>query len=89
MALTGLFLCVFLVVHLLGNLLLLLPAAAAQSQFNLYSQLLSENFVIRFISYGLLGCILAHGLLALFITLRNHRAIGTRYQYGRRGASSK
>jgi succinate dehydrogenase / fumarate reductase cytochrome b subunit len=89
MALTGLFLCVFLVVHLLGNLQLLLPAATARTQFNLYSHLLSGNIVIQFISYGLFGCILAHALLALVITLKNRRANGTRYQYDRRGSSSR
>jgi len=40
MAITGLFLCVFLVVHLLGNLQLLLPTQVAQWQFNFYSKLL-------------------------------------------------
>jgi hypothetical protein len=43
MALTGLFLCLFLVVHLLGNLQLLLPPRVAQWQFNFYSKLLSGN----------------------------------------------
>jgi hypothetical protein len=34
MALTGLFLCLFLVVHLFGNLQLLSPVEVAQWQFN-------------------------------------------------------
>jgi hypothetical protein len=40
MALTGLFLCFFLVIHLFGNLELLLPAKVAHWQFNFYSKLL-------------------------------------------------
>jgi hypothetical protein len=52
MALTGLFLCFFLVIHLFGNLQLLLPAEAARWQFNFYCKLLSENLFIQLISYG-------------------------------------
>jgi hypothetical protein len=46
MALTGFFLCFFLVIHLFGNLQLLLPAEVARWQFNFYSKLLSENILI-------------------------------------------
>src|ERR1700730_8662964 len=49
MALTGFFLCFFLVIHLFGNLQLLLPAEAARWQFNFYSKLLSENLFIQLI----------------------------------------
>ncbi len=59
MALTGLFLCFFLVIHLFGNLQLLLPAEAARWQFNFYSKLLSENLFILLISYVLFASILA------------------------------
>ncbi|MBV8214629.1 MAG: succinate dehydrogenase cytochrome b subunit [Verrucomicrobia bacterium] len=89
MALTGLFLCLFLVVHLLGNLQLLLPKEAAQWQFNFYSKLLSENIFIHLISYLLFATIVAHAVYALLITIRNRRAHGTRYEYDRRGVSSK
>ena len=50
MAITGLFLCVFLVVHLLGNLQLLLPTQVAQWQFNFYSKrsdLLSDRTLLE------------------------------------------
>jgi succinate dehydrogenase / fumarate reductase cytochrome b subunit len=89
MALTGLFLCLFLVVHLLGNLQLLLPPEVAQWQFNFYSKLLSGNIFIQFISYILFASILAHAIYALVITLKNRRANGKRYEYDRRGVSSK
>ena len=59
MALTGLFLCLFLVIHLLGNLQLLLPEHEARWQFNFYSKLLSENIFIHVISYLLFGAIAA------------------------------
>jgi succinate dehydrogenase / fumarate reductase, cytochrome b subunit len=89
MALTGLFLCLFLIVHLLGNLQLLLPTKLAQWQFNFYSKLLSENIFIHIISYLLFATIIAHAVYALVITINNRRANGKRYEYDRRGVSSK
>ena len=89
MALTGLFLCLFLAVHLLGNLQLLLPPEIAQWQFNFYSKLLSGNIFIELISYLLFASILAHAIYALVITIKNRRANGHRYDYDRRGVTSK
>ena len=85
MALTGLFLCVFLVVHLAGNLQLLLPAEQAQEQYNHYSELLSHNILIKGIAYLLYASILAHAIYALIITIQARRAQGqTRYAYDKR-----
>jgi succinate dehydrogenase / fumarate reductase cytochrome b subunit len=81
MALTGFFLCFFLVIHLFGNLQLLLPAEVARWQFNFYSKLLSENIFIELISYVLFASILVHPVYALLIT--------NRYQCDRRSVSSK
>jgi succinate dehydrogenase / fumarate reductase, cytochrome b subunit len=89
MALTGFFLCFFLVIHLFGNLQLLLPAAVARWQFNFYSKLLSENLFIEVISYVLFASILAHAIYALLITIQNRRANGKHYEYDRRSVSSK
>ena len=89
MALTGFFLCFFLVIHLFGNLQLLLPAEVARWQFNFYSKLLSENIFIELISYVLFASILVHVVYALLITIQNKRSNGNRYQCDRRGVSSK
>jgi succinate dehydrogenase / fumarate reductase cytochrome b subunit len=89
MALTGLFLCFFLVIHLFGNLQLLLPAESARWQFNFYSKLLSENIFIELISYFLFASILGHAFYALLITRQNRRANGQGYAYDRRGVTSK
>ena len=89
MALTGLFLCFFLIIHLAGNLQLLLPTKVAQWQFNFYSKLLSENIFIHIISYILFASIMAHAIYALVITNNNRRANGKGYEYDRRGVSSK
>lgn len=86
MALTGLFLCLFLVIHLAGNLQLLLPAEQAQVQYNHYSELLSHNFFIKAVSYALYASILAHALYALILTLRAKQARGPQgYAYDKRG----
>ena len=77
MALTGLFLCLFLVIHLFGNLQLLLPEKVAHWQFNFYSKLLSENIFIEIIAYVLfasicmvaLGYHLLHGFFSAARTL--------------------
>ena len=88
MALTGLFLCFFLVIHLLGNLQLLLPAEQAKASFNSYSQLLSGNIFIRVISYVLYAAIVIHCIDGLLITLKNKKVSG-KYLHDQRSVSSK
>ncbi len=88
MALTGLFLCLFLVIHLAGNLQLLLPPERASAQFNLYSRILSGNILIKVISWVLFASIIAHSVYALLITLQNRKAAGSRYAYDKRQAAS-
>jgi len=60
MALTGFFLCIFLVIHLLGNLQLLLPAEKAKTSFNWYSHFLSGNILIKIIEILLFVSVAAH-----------------------------
>ncbi|WP_207924593.1 succinate dehydrogenase cytochrome b subunit [Pedobacter changchengzhani] len=88
MAATGLFLCFFLVIHLLGNLQLLLPEAEARAQFNWYSHLLSGNILIKIISYVLYLSLIGHAVYALLITLKNNKANGQKYAYDKRGSVS-
>lgn len=87
MAITGLFLCFFLIIHLLGNLQLFLPADRAQLQFNYYSELLSGNILIAIISYVLYFSFLAHAILALIITVRSKKASGS-YKPDKRARAS-
>jgi len=84
MAATGLFLCFFLVIHLLGNLQLLLPAVEAKEQFNWYSHLLSGNLLIKFISWVLLIAIVAHSIYALILARKKQQANGAKYVYDKR-----
>ena len=88
MALTGLFLSLFLVIHLLGNLQLLLPAQEAQLQYNEYSHLLSGFLPIKGISYGLYLCILLHSLDAVYLSYKRKKANGVSYTFDRRGRAS-
>ena len=75
MALTGLFLISFLVIHLIGNLQLLKHDDG--QAFNIYAQFMTHNPVIKTISYSLYASILIHALYALLLTLKNRSARGT------------
>lgn len=79
MALTGLFMCTFLVVHLAGNLQLL--KADGGQAFNIYAKFMTSNPLIKFISYGNYAIILLHVFDGLFLTLQNRSARPTAYAY--------
>ncbi|MBT8231915.1 MAG: succinate dehydrogenase cytochrome b subunit [Saprospiraceae bacterium] len=77
MSLTGLFLISFLIVHLLGNLQLLIPDGG--KAFNIYAHFMSTNIVIKFISIGLYVGILLHAIQGIIIVLDNRKAKGSKY----------
>jgi succinate dehydrogenase / fumarate reductase cytochrome b subunit len=72
MALTGLFLCTFLIVHLGGNLLLF--SNDAGYGFNMYANFLTHFPPIEVIAYILYLCIIVHAVYALVLTLKNRSA---------------
>lgn len=74
MALTGLFLVTFLVVHLIGNLQLL--HADEGQAFNIYTRFMTTNPVIKTISYILYISILVHTVWAIILSARNRNARG-------------
>ena len=76
---TGLFLCIFLVVHLSANCILLLPEATARGLYNAYSTTLRENPLIKLVAYALYASIILHVFYALLITLRNRKAKPQKY----------
>ena len=86
MALTGLFLISFLVVHLAGNLQLL--AADGGEGFNRYSYFMGHNMLIKIISYLLYAGILAHVIYSIILTRTNAAARPTKYVYGKPTATS-
>src|SRR5690606_41636475 len=69
MALTGLFLILFLVVHLIGNLQLLKDDGG--EAFNVYAEFMTSNPLIKAISYMLYAFILIHIIWSAILTGRN------------------
>ncbi len=78
-AATGLFLCIFLIVHLSANCILLLPESIARDLYNSYSTTLRESALIKVVAYILYASIVLHVLYALLITLRNRKAKPDKY----------
>ncbi len=74
MSLTGLFLILFLVVHLLGNLQLLYSDEG--EKFNLYALFMTTNPLIKTISYGLYAFILLHAVQGWILWRKNAAARG-------------
>lgn len=74
MALTGLFIILFLAVHLAGNLQLL--KGDGGRAFNVYAEFMTTNPVIKVISYVNYSFILLHIFLAVFLTGKNRSARG-------------
>ncbi|MBK6266797.1 succinate dehydrogenase cytochrome b subunit [Marivirga sp. S37H4] len=72
MSLTGLFLIVFLVVHLSGNFQLL--ANDGGESFNAYTKFMTTNPLIATISYGLYFFILLHIIMSIVLYRRNRSA---------------
>ncbi|ADY53468.1 succinate dehydrogenase (or fumarate reductase) cytochrome b subunit, b558 family [Pseudopedobacter saltans DSM 12145] len=72
MCLTGLFLCAFLVVHLIGNLQLF--ANDGGYAFNKYAYFMTHFTPIKVISYLLYISIIVHTVWAIIITSKNKAA---------------
>jgi len=72
MALTGLFLILFLVVHLAGNLQLILPDNG--KSFNIYAETMSSNPLIKIVSILNFGFILLHVVYAVILTRQNKKS---------------
>ena len=77
MACTGLFLCVFLIEHIYGNVLLY--AGDDGTAFNEYSHSACHNLIIRIIEIFLFASIILHVLQAIIITRDNAKARPIKY----------
>ena len=75
MSLTGLFLILFLIVHLVGNLQLLTDDGG--QSFNLYSAFMSENPFILMISLCLYTFIILHSVQGILLYFANKKAKGS------------
>lgn len=74
MAVTGLFLILFLAVHLAGNLQLLKDDEGRA--FNIYAQFMTSNPLIKVVSYVNYATILAHVVIAIILSRQNKSARG-------------
>jgi succinate dehydrogenase / fumarate reductase, cytochrome b subunit len=77
MSLTGLFLILFLTVHLIGNLQLLYHDGG--KAFNVYAKLMTSNPLIKLISYGNYFFIVLHAFVGLTLAIYNKKAKGQKY----------
>jgi succinate dehydrogenase / fumarate reductase cytochrome b subunit len=90
MALTGLFLCLFLVGHLMGNLQLILKTGEeGKRAFNEYAYFMSHNIFIKVASYLTYLSILFHSIDGLLLAVQNKKARPISYAKNSPGANSK
>jgi succinate dehydrogenase / fumarate reductase cytochrome b subunit len=76
-AVTGLFLCIFLVVHVSGNALLFLNDGG--QSFDAFSELMASNFFIRCLEIILFAVFIFHILFGFLTWLKNRSARPERY----------
>src|SRR5690606_25000204 len=72
MSLTGIFLCLFLVVHLVGNLQLFKDDAGLA--FNKYAYFMTHFTPIKGVSYLLYASVIIHVIYAITLTMKNKAA---------------
>jgi len=78
MALTGLFLITFLIVHLSGNLQLLLDDGG--KSFNIYAKFMTTNPIIKTTSYLLYATFIIHIIWSIILTVHNRKARPVGYE---------
>ncbi len=86
MALTGLFLLLFLTEHMIANLLLLLPDNGAI--YNQYSHFMVTFPLIRVVEFLLFGSLIFHIIYAIVLTYRNRQSRPVQYAVRNPGANS-
>ena len=75
MALTGLFLCLFLVGHLLGNLQLIIKAGEeGRRAFNEYAYFMTHNPMVKILSYLTYFSILFHSIDGFLLAIKNKKS---------------
>jgi succinate dehydrogenase / fumarate reductase cytochrome b subunit len=87
MSLTGLFLCSFLLVHMSGNLLLFVPDEGAK--FNAYAYFMTNNLLIKTLSYGLYATFLLHAVKGLLMAVYNRSARGGQKYAGQNSPATR
>ena len=89
MALTGLFLCTFLIGHLAGNMQLILKTGEeGRRAFNEYAYFMAHNPFIKVLSYVTYFSIIFHAVQGLYLALQNKKARPQGYAYNKPSANS-
>jgi succinate dehydrogenase / fumarate reductase cytochrome b subunit len=89
MALTGLFLCTFLIGHLAGNMQLILKTGEeGRRAFNEYAYFMGHNPFIKVLSYVTYFSIIFHAVHGFYLTYQNKKARPQGYAYSKPGANS-
>lgn len=88
MALTGLFLCLFLVGHLMGNLQLFSNSEEGRRAFNEYGYFMGHNIFIKILSYLTYISILFHAIDGILLAVQNKKARPVAYQNNNAKANS-
>ncbi len=73
-ALSGLFLTLFLLGHLAGNLQLFISGIEGQTQFNKYALFMTTNPVVKILSIVTYLSILLHVILTLYLSFKSRQA---------------
>lgn len=88
MALTGLFLCLFLIGHLIGNLQLFKSGYDGALQFNKYALFMTTNPLIKIMSYATYISILFHAIDGIYLAIQNKKARPVGYAMSKPSANS-
>ncbi len=89
MALTGLFLCTFLIGHLLGNLqLIFIDGEEGRRAFNEYAYFMTHNPAIKILSYLTYISIIFHAVDGFILTVQNKKARPVNYAVNNPGPTS-
>jgi succinate dehydrogenase / fumarate reductase cytochrome b subunit len=86
MSLTGLFLCLFLVIHLIGNTQLFIDDGGMA--FNTYAYTMAHNPLIQIVGWATKFIILLHAFQGLLLWRKNRKAKGAKYATGNGKSSS-
>ena len=86
--LSGFFLVLFLLGHLLGNLQLFIPGEDGQKQFNEYALFMTTNPAVKILSALTYSSIILHTVLTLFLVFQSSNARDVKYLQSSGNANS-
>ena len=86
--LSGFFLVLFLLGHLLGNLQLFIPGEDGQKQFNEYALFMTTNPAVKILSVLTYSSIILHTVLTLFLVFQSSNARDIKYLQSSGNANS-